>query len=233
VCTSDICRTPGFWGTHGGTERDGSVNITQAVINAGGGCFEICGEIITNTALDSANSALEAMCVRVQGDSTLQLARQLTATALNCIMTNGNADCTGTGAEALFQSCNAVCPGGDANQIGVCINALDCYNNGGTFDPATGSCKVGDCLDDATGNDVGDCGTDQTCPLGSTCTPTPGNCHSAELCNTDLNLCFDEGLKAGSSKACNAANGNTCQILQPNENLCASGLRQAAPESCI
>jgi hypothetical protein len=76
-CVSEaICRTPGFWGTHAGTEKKGSQDITQAVITACGGSLEICGECINDTVpINNAASAVEAMCVNVKGAKRLQLAR--------------------------------------------------------------------------------------------------------------------------------------------------------------
>ena len=50
---NEICRTPGFWGARGGTEKSPrSQNITQAVIDSvtppG---LDVCGVFITNTDL--------------------------------------------------------------------------------------------------------------------------------------------------------------------------------------
>ncbi len=132
-----ICRTPGFWGTHGGSEKDGP-NVTQAVIDHAG-CLEVCGEIITNTAKDDAESALEAICVKVKGQQTLQLARQLTSMALNCVISGFGANCAGNQALGeLFSECNAACISGD---VGDCIGEVDCFNNGGTF--VEGTCVPG------------------------------------------------------------------------------------------
>ena len=70
VPSEEICRTPGFWGTHGGVEKGGP-NITQFAIDQAGGSIEICGQTITNTtpttttptAPGNDQSALEAICV--------------------------------------------------------------------------------------------------------------------------------------------------------------------------
>jgi hypothetical protein len=128
-----ICRTPGFWATHGGTEKSRSQNITQAVIDLGGGCFEVCGEVIDTTVANDANSALEAMCASPRGDGRIQLARQLTAMALNCIVSEVGADCGGDAAlDELFEDCNSACVGGASDRsIGECIGDVDCFNNGG------------------------------------------------------------------------------------------------------
>ena len=87
-CAEAICRTPGFWGTHAGTEKSPgngqpAVNITEAVIDcADGNCDNhtasdfllICGERIDSpdsnpadgtTDTDDAASSTEAMCVDV------------------------------------------------------------------------------------------------------------------------------------------------------------------------
>ena len=80
-CPTGICRTPGFWATHAGTEKGArSQNITLAVIQSTPTqSLNICGECIKNTVLNDAASAEEAMCVSPRGDQILQLARQLTA----------------------------------------------------------------------------------------------------------------------------------------------------------
>ncbi len=85
-----VCRTAGFWGTHAGSEKGKSINITQMVIDFAHyslyptGPLNVCGEKIINTKLNDAASALEGLCVAVKGNQELQLARQLTAAALNC-----------------------------------------------------------------------------------------------------------------------------------------------------
>ncbi len=171
------CRTPGFWGTHAcpedpetlasSCEKSGSQNITQQVIEAAGGCLEICGERITNTVLDSADSALEAMCVSVGGVRERQLARQLS--------------------------------------VEECIDALDCWNNGG-HPQADGRCR-------SDGDD----------------------CHQAPLCNLSLGLCFSEPGPAGSSDACSQAKrvSKSCTVIEANsrrspanENGCAFGMKE-------
>ncbi len=138
------CRTPGFWATHAcpdvadgnrddDCEKGNSINITQRVIDAAGGCLEICGERITDTDVDSANSALEAMCVSVGGVSERQLARQLTAAALNCVMSGGGPTCAGLSIEAAFADCNLACESGGTSgtrSVDECITLIDDYNNG-------------------------------------------------------------------------------------------------------
>ena len=200
-CTpnNEICRTPGFWGTHGGTEKSSSVNITDAVLDAFGGTLSVCGTIIDNTDVGNIHSALEAICVSPKGDSRLQLARQLTAAALNCGITNstgtpgqcvaqdGTAPCAGVSVEDVWNACNAACPTGttatvDGHEIS-CIGAIDCFNNGGVFDPATGNC------DDAVGT----------------------SCHDQQLVNGCFN--FQPPGAAGSPRACNDARKNDVVVV--------------------
>ncbi|PYO28666.1 MAG: hypothetical protein DMD86_15975, partial [Candidatus Rokuibacteriota bacterium] len=162
VCVAvGICRTPGFWGTHAcpgaggqaGCEQQGNScaqNITQAVIDANPnpahpGQLVVCGQDITNTLLGDHESAVEAICVKVQGHLRLQLARQLTAAALNCILSGSDDTCVNLSIETTFSECDDVCKdAGSTNaQIGPCVDAIDCFNNGGQFDAATGHCTSG------------------------------------------------------------------------------------------
>lgn len=202
----DICRTPGFWGTHAGTENDGSENITAAILASAGGFVEVCGRIVDNTDLLDDGSALEAMCVSVRSESDRQLARQLTAAALNCVMTNGSPDCSGTGVADLFADCNAACIAGD--DASFCIDALDCWNNGGRL-LEDGMCRLGTC----GGDGVTPCEKDAHCGEEIACLPTGDTCHDQPLVNEDLGLSFDPPGPAGSSKACKAAIANDCTIV--------------------
>jgi len=207
-CPGDeICRTPGFWGTHGGEEKASSNNITLDILAAYGGTLVVCGNPITNTDLCSQNSALEAICVSPKGDSRLQLGRQLTAAALNCAITKvTNPDtgacefngalagpvCDGISIGAVWQACNDACPtgttalvdlDGDAGTPDVsvsCIGAIDCFNNGGVIDPTDGSC------DEATGV----------------------SCHDRELCAD-----FVPPGAAGSPRECNDSRKNCVTIF--------------------
>jgi hypothetical protein len=225
-----ICRTPGFWATHAGTEKNNSENITYAVMTAGGGVLSICGENIVNTDLNSAGSAVEAMCVPVKGDQSLQLARQLTAASLNCIMTDGNANCTGVDSYSeVFSACDAACPSSTTATVGSydnvdCIAALDCLNNGGQYDYSSGYCTIGTCVSDSDQSPAGSCSLDLSCPtindVTYTCVPTEGNCHSQPLENSELGLFFEPPGPAGSSGECNMANKTACTVIQPGENAC-------------
>jgi hypothetical protein len=191
---AEICRTPGFWGTHGGLEKSSSQQITGDVLAAFNGTLQICG-----VTVDTVDEALQAICVSPKGDSRLQLARQLTAAALNCGITNaggtpgqctlenGADPCAGVSIGDVFQACNAACPTGttavvDGHTIS-CIGAIDCFNGGGVFDPATGNCN------DATGT----------------------SCHDRDLSAG----CFEfvPPGAAGSPKACNDARKDCTTIF--------------------
>jgi len=124
--------------------------VSQAVIDHAGGCIEACGEVIKNVTVASADSALEAICVSPRGDQRLQLARQLTSMALNCVMSDRGIDCGGTNTNlgGLFASCNDACRGaGGSMSVGDCIEAVDCFNNGGAIDEngLCGSDPFGSC----------------------------------------------------------------------------------------
>jgi hypothetical protein len=179
------------------------------VINAAeGGALFICGKVIDNTSGASCgDSAVEAMCVAVAGDSLRQLARQLTAASLNCIMTKGNKDCTGvTSVYEIFTRCNALCAGGETDQqlISDCIGELDDFNNGLLSDcherplcnKAEGLCfdppgpANPDACQGAKKTTCGVIATDRGNCTGSAeaCTPVPNpNCRSCEN-----SMCSDE-----------------------------------------
>jgi hypothetical protein len=241
VCNEgEFCRTAGFWSTHTDSsgEKACAQNITQAVLDAGGP-LNICGELICNTEVDDASSAIEAMCVAVQGQKERQLARQLTAAALNCIVTNGNADCSGTSIETAFAACNTICANNldaDATNdaaLGDCVSQIDCFNNGGVWDGVNDFCATGTCSNDSTQG----CNQDDVtnCAIGAECVPNPNNCHEAEfgdfenvtlpndlLAETDP--CFEKPGPADSAD-CKAAKKTDCTVIQPGEAECATGTK--------
>jgi hypothetical protein len=210
-CVSEgICRTPGFWGARGGTEKTSSENTTLNVLANFGGSLVICGQPITNTDECSPESALEAICVSPKGDSSLQLARQLTAAALNCAVTqvtdaegacvpaavDGANPCDGQGTiEDLFQACNAACPGSLTGGNTIPCNALiDCFNNGFAveFDEATNEFSCGDLT----------------------------------TCHENDSGCFDQTPPnaAGSSRECNDSRKNCVTIF---------GLTEQCDDACV
>src|SRR6185436_7946289 len=139
-----------------------------------GGCLQVCGEVIKNVTVASADSALESICVSPRGDSRLQLARQLTSMALNCVVSERGTDCgpLNTGLGTLFSECNKACLGQPSSlTVGDCISAVDCFNNGGAPDEETGLCGTdpnGSCHERALPSSL---------PLGSA--DTPKECNAA------------------------------------------------------
>jgi hypothetical protein len=147
TCKPIICRTPGFWGTHG--------TVTNEVIDAAGGTLTVCGASIKDNPLSctvgSKTSPLEAICVSPLGDIRLQLVRQMTSMALGCEVSGISPDCSGNpGLSDLFSDCTKACLGDPTatRSIGDCESEVDCFNNGGCVDPATGlcgTCPSGNC----------------------------------------------------------------------------------------
>jgi hypothetical protein len=210
----DICRTPGFWGTRAGTEKLNSQNITQAVIDAAPAGLMVCGQAIDNTSLDYFGSAQEAMCVHPRSAQILQLARHLTAAALNCVVSGSPMDCEGTGIDELFTHCNDICVAGtDAAEINYCYTAVDCWNNGGRL-LDNGMCQMGTCaLDGAACKNDNDCGfTLEGAPVE--CVLFTDTCHDQPLVNEYLGLDFSDPGPAGSSGACNDAIRNDCDFFE-------------------
>ena len=70
--------------------------------------------------------------------------------ALNCVMSDRGIDCGGTNTNlgSLFDACNNACRGGTSSMsVGDCIEAVDCFNNGGAIDEngLCGSDPFGSC----------------------------------------------------------------------------------------
>jgi hypothetical protein len=192
-------------------------NITQLALNQamdkiGGGPLTICGELVDNTKVPDQASALEALCVKPSTDLNLplQVARQLMSLALNCAATSDQAVveiCDGTSFEDVFHACNEACAtaGGhvvtaDVNgHIIDCGDTVDCLNNGGIFDPATGQCGGSSGCHDETATEVGACTVSgEFCSSNLECPPGAGECKPGP---------------AGSPGACNAARANNCTIF--------------------
>jgi hypothetical protein len=219
ICEENgICRSPGFWSTHGGSEKGGP-NLTQEVLDAAGG-IEVCGETITETDdLGSLDSALEGLCVSTNGVKQRALYRQLVAAALNCAISNSN-DCDATIdglVEISFDECSALCAGDDVGgepTVTQCIRHLDCYNNGGEV--INGTCAFGNCsiTNELCGGGAGEC--DPVNEVSQTCVEFPDNCHDAEFCNEDIGICPDSTGPASSSRACREARKNACTIESCN-----------------
>jgi len=130
-----VCRTPGFWGTHAeaNPKKPNSQDITGFFLAQPPQPFVVCGVTLTNTDVGVPGSAQEALCVAVQGDLQLQLARQLTAAQLNCRVESCPQDVL-----TLLDNCEATCVAHNSqDDIGSCVEQLDLFNNG-NFNDATG-----------------------------------------------------------------------------------------------
>jgi hypothetical protein len=194
----EICRTAGFWGSHAGDEKgEKSQNITQEVIDYIGGCVEICGEIITTTEVDDAESALEALCVSPRGYQKLQLARQLMAMALNCIISGGGPKCQNMSIEDLFSECNEICAGITSGNVGQCIEMVDSWNNGyynGCHSRRLCSTANDLCFEDPPYVKPGPAGSPKACRAArkNDCTiimPGESECEVGWITDDDLEMC--------------------------------------------
>ena len=107
--------------------------------------MDICGQTIPlsdGTPPMEPAPVVEALCVSPKGDPNIQLARQLTAAALNCIMSGGGPTCAGTSIGSEFSQCNTVCEDpSQADQTSLCIEKVDCFNNGGVWDYTDSYCQ--------------------------------------------------------------------------------------------
>ncbi len=127
-------RTAGFYKNHPA--------ITLSIVTAAGG-VTVCGHAITDVDVDHGHSAVEGLCVSPQGDSRLQLIRQLITASLT--------DAAGGAVFPDLARCNAVCtnPSSSSLDLDTCINQADAFNNSGDnlpapFDPP-GSADTGPC----------------------------------------------------------------------------------------
>jgi hypothetical protein len=148
------------------------------------------------------------MCISVKGETQLQLVRQLTAAALNCVMSGGDGNCTGVSIQDLQADCNAACVGDPSDRtMNECIDEIDCFNNGGDWDG--GICTYGTGLCEISGED---CSDDVGCPgLLDTCVAFE-TCHDRDLCPDGGDLCIEPPHPASSSKACTAAADNDIYV---------------------
>lgn len=201
-CGDAVCRTPGFWSVRGGHPGDEDYkhgdNITGEVLGDG---LEICGLTLTNTDLANNQSAIEAMCIN-KGDPQAKLLRHLTASALNCELSN-----CGANTAALVEYCSDVCADNDDGvAISMCSSSLDCFNNGG-YILEDGSCIAygdGQCADSG-----GPCETNDDCP-GTAFEAVEEclmyeSCHNRSLCEDGSNFCFEPPGPASGPKKCNQA----------------------------
>jgi hypothetical protein len=109
-------RTPGFYKNH--------PDVTQGILTAAGG-LTVCGHPITDCDVNHGHSALEALCVAVDGEQRLQLIRHLVTASL----TRGAGGATFSG----YATCDAVCrdAGASTDALAACIDAADEFNQSG------------------------------------------------------------------------------------------------------
>jgi hypothetical protein len=142
-------------------------------------------------SVDNASSALEALCVKLGDGQRLQLARQLAALSLNCIVSGLGVDCAGSAQLAnVFASCDAACID-DTAIVASCIERIECLNSGGPSKEAE-------------------------CRLFAGC---ESRALPPEVLIGNPSRCPDPG-PAGSGKECAAARKTRCTILPPGEALC-------------
>jgi hypothetical protein len=212
--------TAGFWGNR--------FNLTDAVIDASGGCLQVCGQSICGTTdMDLQNtlgSALEALCTPMKDTAVGQTYRQMVTAALNCVVSGSGADCGGLLDAILdqvtWESCNSECAEGSSGDAGIlsqCRSQLDCWNNGNRWvdlDPGAGTkmgCATGTCEDSPHDFCRASCGTDNPC------VPFDASCHTRSVCETPVvglfaEQCVDgkEKLGPASPDPCKAALGSAC-----------------------
>jgi hypothetical protein len=196
--------------------------MTQGIIDRAGGCMVVCGEKITNTNLNDAESAVEALCVP-DGESTKQLARYLVAAALNCVLSGGPADCSTSSIAATYAACDAACAAGKTTAV-INNRTVDCVEAGEyslfhDYDyrnpPGT---VVGLC---ANGNL---CTPNLPCTDHSTCKTPPAS--SIDKCDTaKANTCTVVPCKNATGDSCGTSTGRS-------EGNCKTGLECASPETC-
>ena len=227
----DICRRFGFYAKRSGDEREGA-NVTQAILDSVGG-LNVCGQDVTETSFNGSveglglSSALEGLCVHVDGVQERSLYRELVAAGLNCAM-SGSDNCDAViddFVDVSFSACNSACALSQGNSatesssnedsfINTCTRELGCYNSGGRI--IDGKCAYGNC--DLTGKLCG--GEYRTCPplavgVGiptlQVCERFSDSCRNEPFCQEVLDICPSR-LPVTSGDACKEARGNACTI---------------------
>ncbi|MFN2375262.1 MAG: hypothetical protein ABR538_01915, partial [Candidatus Binatia bacterium] len=220
----DICRRFGFYAKRAGDERD-QQNVVQEILDAVDG-LEVCGQSITETSINDSveglglDSALEGLCVKVEGIEERSLYRELVTTALNCAMSGSNSEdfCDSVVTRFVdveFSECNEACAeGGSDTAFGkACIQQLDCYNSGGRL--VGNKCSYGTCdvTGELCGGGYGPCPPVASIPFPilQVCERYPDNCRDEEFCQEGLDIC-PERAPVSSGRACKEAKRNECTI---------------------
>jgi hypothetical protein len=198
-----------------------SQDVTGAVVSLGGGALFVCGECLVNAGdgistlppYDAA-SVEEALCTRIVAGQDLdrQLAREITAASLNCIISGFGPHCVGSSIEDLFEDCNASCDKNPATAAtrttARCIKEFNCFNTGYETDAAGRCVGTTHCATRVFPLDV-------IFPTGTLCTVNQGQRKLGP---------------PGSDDECSMANNTTCSIVPPNESQCR--LRGVLIDSC-
>ena len=133
------------------------------MINYNGGSLGIiCGREITNTLIEDYGSAVEGICVHPKTEIVRQLARQLIAASLNCVMSGGGADCTGISIYDDFTDANAACAA-NAGDLSSWIGIIDDFNNGVGSDCHERNLTESDVFDDVDYKVPGPAGSSRAC----------------------------------------------------------------------
>lgn len=212
ACT-ETCRPATYWASHAGVENGGE-NLVQQAIDAAGP-FVVCGHMLRTTEAGSLASALEALCVRIDGLEERQLFRQLVTTNLNCAISEGGRcdQILERFIDVSFSDCNNLCAGepvkgGPSAQ--ECTRQLSCFNDGGrVFD---GQCATGTCGKDS----LQLCGADHgNCAGGKDCVRFDDTCAYSPVCSADLEamagIC-PANEKDSSADICQVARNNACTL---------------------
>jgi len=229
------CRSAGYWSTH--SDDGKGMNVTEAVLGAGE-CLLVCGELLTNTSWNDADSVLEGLCASPRGTIEIQLARQLIALSLNCTASGYGPECTGwAGVEEVFRACNDVCDTqmstGDLD-VQACIERVGCVNEGGDPFAAPGTCLAGLCSDNAapcSARDRSACAD----PVMAVCEPDPESCAVSEICLDGLGVCVPPGTAADPS-TCKRARTSACTVIdlgRTTEDDCATGTTGDDEACCL
>ncbi|HEY2772458.1 MAG TPA: hypothetical protein VGK20_00265 [Candidatus Binatia bacterium] len=207
-----ICRGPGFYQNHGGSEKDGE-NVVQDILSAVDG-INVCGHHITETTfLGGLDSALEGLCVRTQGVDQRQLYRELITADLNCQVSEGGScdEISGRFIDINYSDCDALCSGETVDGLtqDTCIAALACFNEGGRY--IEGTCYSGTCNDDG----VTLCNDTLVCANNADCVQFDDSCAGNQFCSQDLQsnaqICPKHG-PASSPMECRVARKDGCTI---------------------